>query len=157
MHAKIFVYDQQPLDLHTQKRASCFCLLTWTWLSWPAWTWLSWPAWTVLLTGLFMQCWNRLFMAWWTNRLEQRCWNHHDKSTAIFIHDTTSVVREEWWNNKIEQRCQYNTYELGCCIKSGFACSNIRKPNSYRFAKLYKICWNVIEQYCYFTNPVLSC
>ena len=34
------------------------------------------------------------------------------------------VVRE-WWNNKIEQRC-YN-HELGCCIKSGFACSNIRE------------------------------
>ena len=25
------------------------------------------------------------------------------------------------------------------------------------FAKLYTICWNMIEQYCYFTNPVLSC
>ena len=29
-------------------------------------------------------CWNRL--AWWMNRLEQRCWNHHDKSTAMFMH-----------------------------------------------------------------------
>ena len=29
-------------------------------------------------------CWNRLFMVWWTNRLEQRCWNHHDKSTTMF-------------------------------------------------------------------------
>ena len=69
------------------------------------WTWLCWPAWTCLLTGwaaLNMvelaslntvvdrhvhACCNRLFMAWWTNRLEQRCWNHHDKSTAMFIHD----------------------------------------------------------------------
>ena len=23
-------------------------------------------------------------MAWWTNRLEERCWNHHDKWTALF-------------------------------------------------------------------------
>ena len=61
---------------------------------WQAWTWLSWPAWTVFLIGLNMvqlvslnsvvdrlvhACWNRVFMAWWTNRLEQRCWNHHDK------------------------------------------------------------------------------
>ena len=69
------------------------------------WTWLCWPAWTCLLTGwaaLNMvelaslntvvdrhvhACCNSLFMAWWTNRLEQRCWNHHDKSTAMFIHD----------------------------------------------------------------------
>ena len=35
------------------------------------------------------------------------------------------VVRE-WWNNKIERQC-YNNHELGCCIKSGFACSNIRE------------------------------
>ena len=35
------------------------------------------------------------------------------------------VVRE-LWNNKIEQRC-YNNHELGCCIKSGFASSNIRE------------------------------
>ena len=33
------------------------------------------------------------------------------------------------------------------------ACSN----NPCRFAKLYTICCNMIEQYYYFTNPVLSC
>ena len=27
-----------------------------------------------------------------TNRLEQRFWNHHDKSTAIFIHDRTCLL-----------------------------------------------------------------
>ena len=61
-------------------------------------------------------CWDRqLFMAaWWTNRLEQRC---------SYMIEVEHVVRE-WWNNKTEQRC-YNNHELGCCIKSGFACSNI--------------------------------
>ena len=46
---------------------------------------------TWLLTGLFMHVgtYNVLSMAWWTNRLERRCWNHHDKSTAMFIHDRT--------------------------------------------------------------------
>ena len=33
---------------------------------------------------------------------------------------------KEWWNNDIEQWC-YNNHELGWCIKSGFACSNIRE------------------------------
>ena len=94
-------------------------------------------------------CWDRqLFMAaWWTNRLEQRC---------SYMIEVEHVVRE-WWNNKTEQRC-YNNHELGCCIKSGFACSNIYANNpGCRFVKLYTLCWNMIEQYCYFTNPVLSC
>ena len=26
-----------------------------------------------------------------------------------------------------------------------------------QFAKLYTICWNMSEQYCYFINPVLTC
>ena len=43
------------------------------------------------------------------------------------------------------------TNEHGYCIKSGFACSNI--PLSIRQAVWP--CWNMIEQYCYFTNPVL--
>ena len=54
------------------------------------------------------------------------------------------VVKLEWWNNKIQQRC-YNNHEHGCCIKSGFACSNIpEQPLSIRQA-VYK-CWNMIEQ-----------
>ena len=56
------------------------------------------------------------------NRLEQRCWNHHDKSRAMFMHDRTRC--QGMMNNNIELRC-YNNHELGCCIKLGFACSNI--------------------------------
>ena len=125
---------------------------------WQAWTWLSWLAWTLLLTGLNMvelaslntvelaslnmvvdrlehACWNRLFMAWWTNRLErlERCW--------MIEH----VVRE-WWNNKIEQWC-YNNHELDCCIKSGFAWSNIRvQPLSIRQAvyNMLKLDWTIL-------------
>ena len=51
------------------------------------------------------------------------------------------IVRKGW-NNKIEQRC-YNNHEFGCCIKSGFACSNIsEQPLSIRQAV-----YNMIEQY----------
>ena len=61
---------------------------------------VSWQAWTMVeLASLNMvvawqacihACWNRLFMVWWTNRFhEQRCWNHHDKSTVMFIHGRT--------------------------------------------------------------------
>ena len=64
------------------------------------------------------------------------------------------VVRE-WWNNKIEQRC-YNNHQLGCCTKSGFACSNIREQ-PLSISSIQYICWNMIEQHCYFTNPVLPC
>ena len=77
-------------------------------------------------------CWNRLFMAWWTNRLEQRYWNYYDKSTVLFINDKTC--------------CQ----ELGCCIKSGFACSNIREqPLSIRQAiyNMLKHDWTILIFY----------
>ena len=65
----------------------------------------------------------------------------------------------EWWNSKIEQRC-YNNHELGCSIKSVQEFPDVHRLNIYannpcRFAKLYTICWNMIEQYGYFTNPVL--
>ena len=105
----------------------------WYTLSWPAWTWyvelanlnmvrragqlehgtLSWPAWTwyvelaslnSVVDRLVHACWNRLFMTCWTNRLEQRCWNHHDKSTARCSSMIEDVVRE-WWNNKIVIAC----------------------------------------------------
>ena len=81
----------------------------------------------------------------WAGQLEQCCWqvwicmleqswleqtdlnnavgtitiNHVQHCSYMIEH----VVRE-WRNNKIEQRC-YNNHELGCCIKSSFACSNI--------------------------------
>ena len=47
------------------------------------------------------------------------------------------IVVRDWWNNKIERRC-YNNHELGCCIKSDFACSNIHERQAVycRFAKL---------------------
>ena len=60
----------------------------------------------------------------------------------------------EWWNNKIsEQRC-YNNRELGCRIKSGFACSNIREQPAVDSPS----CIQYVETWlnnCYFTNAVL--
>ena len=51
-------------------------------------------------------CWNRLFMAWWTNRLEQRCWkttsqlNHvqacqQAKTSCVFlrVYSTSTISR----------------------------------------------------------------
>ena len=41
----------------------------------------------------------------------------------------------EWWKNKIIEQRSYNKHELCCCIKSSFACSNIREqPLSIRQA-----------------------
>ena len=49
----------------------------------------------------------------------------------------------------------YNNHELSCCIKSGFACSNIREqPLSIRQA-MYTMLKQMTEQYCYSPNPVL--
>ena len=124
----------------------------WTWLNWPAWTWLSWPAWTWLLTDLFMHVGTDC--SW----LDERTDLNNVVGTIMINQQPCSYMIErvvrEWWNNKIEQRC-YNNHELGCCIKSGFCITYANNP--CRFTKLYAICWNMIGQYCYFTNPVLSC
>ena len=100
------------------------CWQAWTWLSWPAWTWLSWPAWTWLLTGLFMHIGTDC--SW----LDERTDLNNIVGTIMTNQQPCSCTIEhvvrEWWNNKIEQRC-YNNHELGCCIKSGFVCSNIRE------------------------------
>ena len=142
------------MQLYTGKntRLVFACWQAWTWLSWPAWTWLSWPAWTVLLTGLFVHVGTNC--SW----LDERTDLNNVVGTIMTnqqpcLYMIEHVVRE-WRNNKIEQRC-YNDHELGCCIKSGFACSNIRKQ-SLSIRQAVTICWNMIEQHCYFTNPVLS-
>ena len=84
----------------------------------------------------------------WAGQVEQCCWQACSCMSEQTIHglmnaDLNSVVGtiiinqqrcsymieyvvRKWWNNKIEQRC-YNNHELGCCIKSGLACSNIRE------------------------------
>ena len=99
---------------------------------WQAWIWLSWPAWTWFLTGLFMHVGTDC--SW----LDERTDLNNVVGTIMINQQPCSYMVEhvvrEWWNNKIEQRC-YNNYELGCCIKSGFACSNIREqPLSIRQA-----------------------
>ena len=93
----------------------------------------------------------------WAGQLEHGCWQACPCNVGTYCSwldertDLNDVVRtiminqqqcscmiehavREWWNNKIEQRC-YNNHELGCCIKSGFSCSNIREqPLSIRQA-----------------------
>ena len=114
---------------------------------WQTWTWLSWPDWTVLLTGLFMHVGTDC--SWLDERtvlnnvvgtdcswLDERTDLNNVVDTIMLKQQPCSCMIEhvvrEWWNNKIEQRC-YNNHELGCCIKSGFACSNIcEQPLSIR-------------------------
>ena len=107
----------------------------------------------ITVDRLVHACWNRL--SWLDGRTDLS----NVVGTIVINQQRCSCMIEhfvrEWWNNKIEQRC-YNNHELGCCIESGFACSNIlEQPLSIRQA--VTICWNTIEQYCYFTNPVLGC
>ena len=103
----------------------------------------------------FVSGWNRLFMAWWTNRLEQRRWNHHDKSTAMFIHDRNML----WRNDEITILNSDVTTTMNLVdVSSRVLHVLIYANNPCRFAKLHTIiCWNMIEQNCYFINPVLSC
>ena len=130
------------------------CWQAWTWLSWPILTWLSWPAWTVLLKGLFMNVgsdYSWLDERTDLNSLDGTIMENQQPCSCMIEH----AVRE-WWNNKVEQRC-YNNHELGCCIKSGFACSNIREqPLSIR-----KVVYNMLKHdwtiLLFYTNPVLSC
>ena len=81
-------------------------------------------------------------------------------------------VVKEWWNNKIE-RLRCNNHELGCCIKSGFVCSNIgEQPLSIRQAvyNMLKHDWTILLFYqscsimltmlllgCWANNPVIAC
>ena len=84
-----------------KKRTACFCLLTGlnivelaglNIIALASLNIIALASLNMVVDRLVHACWNRLFMAWWTNRLEQRCWNHHDKSTAIFIHDVTDIL-----------------------------------------------------------------
>ena len=115
---------------HKNARLGIACWQAWTLLSWSAWTWLNWPAWTVLLTGLFMHVGTDC--SWLDGRTDL-----NNVVGTIMINQQPCLcmiehVVREWWNNKIEQRC-YNNHVLGCCIKSDFACSNIREqPLSIR-------------------------
>ena len=64
-----------------------------------------------MVVGRFVHaCWNRLYMVWWTNRLEQRCWNHHNKSIAMFIHDRITccqgMMNSQGWTAML-----YNNHE----------------------------------------------
>ena len=84
---------------------------------WQAWTWLSWPNWTVLLT--VDVAWNRLFMAGWTNRLEKRCWNYYDGSTALFVHDRTRYNNQEHvttTKDMLQQPWTWLLYQVGFCM-----------------------------------------
>ena len=80
---------------------------------------------------------------------------------------------DQWWNNKIELRC-YNNHELGCCIKSDFACSTdtrtspVDSPNYIQYVEtwlwttllFYQSCsimLTVLLQGCWANNPVIAC
>ena len=87
----------QLLAFYTRKNGtSCICLLT-------ILNMVELSSLNIVVGRLIDACWNRLFMAWWTNRFEQRCWNRHDKSTAMFIHDGTCCQ-----GKKFQSSCNCN-------------------------------------------------
>ena len=87
----------------------------------------------------------------WSCRLDepeqccwQRCWNGN--LTVIYQQHCSYMIEHVgrvWWNNKIEQRC-HNNHELCCCIKSGFACSNIREQH-LSIREAVTICWTILS------------
>ena len=118
------------------------------WLNWPwlnmvvAWTWLL----NMVVDRLVHACRNyRLFMAWWTNRLEQRCWNHRDKSIAMFMHDRTLTGNYEM--TRLNSYAMLTTVNLVVVSNRVLHVSLTYANNACRFAKLYTLCWNMIEQY----------
>ena len=116
-----------------------------------AWTWLSWSAWTVLLTGLFMY------------QLEQTIHKRTDLNNVFetvminqqpymfIIHDRINILSHiTRLNNDVTTTMNLH----GCCIKSGFACSNIHEqPLSIRQAvyNMFKHDWTILLFYqsCY--------
>ena len=91
--------------------------------------------------------------SWWTNRLEQRCWNHHDKSIAMFIHDRiTYTCCQGMMNSQGWTAMLYNNHELGwtwtwTCLTCIFW--NIQ-PNYVHKIVMIHYEWNfeVTENFC---------
>ena len=146
-------YRYSMLQLHMWKCTACFCLLTglnMVELASLNWTWL--------LTGLFLDVGTDCpWLDEWTDL-------HNIVGTIIINQQPCSymiehVIRERWngkieqqWNNKIE------TTTMNLVVVSSWVLHVLTYANNpCRFAKLYTICRNIIEQYCHFTNPVLSC
>ena len=126
------------------------------------------PSLNMVVDRLVHACWNRLFMAWWTNRLEQRYWNHHDKSTAIFIHGITCC---QGMNEITRLNSDVTTTmhlvvvsNIGCCIKSEQPLSihqalyNMLK-HDWIILLFYQSCsamLTVLLQGCWANNPVIN-
>ena len=134
----------------------------------------------------------------WAGQLEQCCWQacscmleHEHEQDCSWLDERTDLnnvvgtiminqqpcsymiehIVREWWNNKIEQRC-HNNHELGCCIKSGFACSNKREQHlsirqavynmlthDWTILLFYQPCsimLTVLLQGCWTNNPVIA-
>ena len=140
----------------TETMHMCFCLLTGLNMvelehgsAGPAWTWL--------LTGLFMHVGTDC--SW----LDERTDLNNVVGTIVNQQPCSYIIEHvvrEWWNNKIEQRC-YNNHELGCCIKSGFACSNIHKQPCHIRQAVYNMLkhdWTILLFYqsCSIMLTVLS-
>ena len=119
------------------------------WLSWPAWTWLSWPTWTLVELANLNIGWAGQLEHDWAGQLEHgcwqacscmleqtiHCWNHHDKSTAMFMHDKTccqGMMKEQDWTAMLQQPGTWLLYDV-------LTYAN----NPCRFAKLCRICWNI--------------
>ena len=84
-----------------------------------AWTWLLIDR-LVVDSCMLEQTFHGLI---WANRLEQCCWNHHDKSIAMFTHDRTCCQGVH------DEIARLNSY----ITKLSFACSKIRgQPLSIR-------------------------
>ena len=102
---------------------------------------LSWPNWTLVeLANLNIGWAGQLEHGCWqacSCMLEQtiHCWNHHDKSTAMFMHDKTccqGMMKEQDWTAMLQQPGTWLLYDV-------LTYAN----NPCRFAKLCRICWNI--------------
>ena len=110
---------------------------------------LSWPNWTLVELANLNIGWAGQLEHDWAGQLEHgcwqacscmleqtiHCWNHHDKSTAMFMHDKTccqGMMKEQDWTAMLQQPGTWLLYDV-------LTYAN----NPCRFAKLCRICWNI--------------
>ena len=78
-----------------------------------------------------------------------------DKSTALFIHDKLScqgmMKKQDNWTAMLQQPWTWLLYQLEFCLVQHTRKTPVDSPSSKNML------WDMIEQYFYFTSPVLSC
>ena len=111
--------------------------------------------------------WDKLLTMWFEtfifcSKVSSKCWKRRfrDPKSKKFAGDMppdlTRNVHVSKLDPPLDVTTTMNLVVVSSQVLHVLTYCTCTRTTHYRFAKLYNICWNVIEQYCYFTNPVNS-